>query len=120
MLLPDRYLIFGDFEKMTKLLIKYDYSNKPLNNDIKKWFYNNGNIYYNYFIDKEQKIIFVITFFDSKKMLNKLNVKSCINCGLCSYVCPSKIELSEYLKIAKKKVDDRNEVWYKIWKLHKM
>lgn len=47
---------------------------------------------------------------DNLKMLNKLNVKSCINCGLCSYVCPSKIELSEYLKIAKKKVDDRNEV----------
>lgn len=47
---------------------------------------------------------------DNLKVLNKLNIKSCINCGLCSYMCPSKIELSEYLKIAKKKVVDRNEV----------
>ena len=38
--------------------------------------------------------------------LKKLRVKECIDCGLCSYICPSKIEIKEYILLAKKKVNN--------------
>ena len=41
-------------------------------------------------------------------MLKKLNVKKCIDCGLCSYICPSKIEINEYISLAKKKVNEND------------
>jgi electron transport complex protein RnfC len=33
-----------------------------------------------------------------------LDVNKCIECGLCSYICPSKIPLTEEIKKAKKTV----------------
>ena len=34
-------------------------------------------------------------------LLLDLQTKKCIQCGLCSYVCPSKIEISDYVNKAK-------------------
>ena len=34
--------------------------------------------------------------------LKKLDVMSCIECGLCSYICPSKIDVTEGIRRAKK------------------
>ena len=31
-----------------------------------------------------------------------LDQDKCIGCGLCSYICPSKIEVREFVNIAKK------------------
>ena len=42
---------------------------------------------------------------DNVKKLCKLKAKRCIGCGLCSYVCPSKIRLRELVGEAKKKID---------------
>ena len=33
--------------------------------------------------------------------LNKLHVMDCIECGLCSYICPSKIDVTENVRRAK-------------------
>ena len=41
---------------------------------------------------------------DNKEELKRLNVNKCIECGICSFVCPSRINLREYLRDAKKKV----------------
>ena len=40
---------------------------------------------------------------DDKK-LKDLDPKRCIECGLCSYICPSKIEVREFVKEAKERV----------------
>ena len=37
---------------------------------------------------------------DVDRML-ALNAKSCVECGMCSYVCPSHIEVTENMKKAK-------------------
>ena len=34
-----------------------------------------------------------------------ISKEKCIECGLCSYICPSKIGLRDVVKIAKKKVN---------------
>lgn len=34
--------------------------------------------------------------------LRTLAVDKCIECGLCSFVCPSKIPLTDYMKMGKK------------------
>ncbi len=39
--------------------------------------------------------------------LTKLNCNKCIGCSLCSYICPSKIEVREFVNIAKEKVNQR-------------
>lgn len=39
--------------------------------------------------------------------LNKLNCNKCIGCSLCSYICPSKIEVKEFINIAKEKVNHK-------------
>jgi electron transport complex protein RnfC len=36
-----------------------------------------------------------------KDMLKNLEVNKCIECGLCSFVCPSKIHLTDYMRKAK-------------------
>ena len=36
--------------------------------------------------------------------LKKLNVKTCIECGMCGYTCTSKINLTEYMRQAKRLV----------------
>jgi electron transport complex protein RnfC len=33
--------------------------------------------------------------------LEKLETLRCVDCGLCSYVCPSKIEVTDMMKKAK-------------------
>ena len=33
--------------------------------------------------------------------------RQCIECGLCSYICPSKIEVREFVKAAKEKVNNK-------------
>ena len=33
--------------------------------------------------------------------LNKLHVMDCIECGLCTYICPSKIAVTENVRRAK-------------------
>ena len=40
---------------------------------------------------------------DNSKHAKKLGIDKCIECGLCSYVCPSKIEVRELLKAIKEK-----------------
>ena len=45
--------------------------------------------------------------------LMKLRIFNCIECGLCSYVCPSKIPLAKYIKEGQEKLTiqgcDRNQ-----------
>ena len=39
---------------------------------------------------------------DKEALKTKLNIKSCILCGMCSYTCTSKIHLTDYCRKAKK------------------
>ena len=43
--------------------------------------------------------------------LKTLDVSKCVSCGLCSYICPSKIQVREYVRKAKEKIkeSDNNE-----------
>ena len=41
------------------------------------------------------------------KELECLKAGECIECGLCSYICPSKIEVREFVKAAKEKVNNK-------------
>ncbi len=43
---------------------------------------------------------------DDREMLKRLHPEDCINCELCSYVCPSQIGLPEYLQRAKRMKED--------------
>jgi len=43
---------------------------------------------------------------DNKGKANELKIDKCIECGLCSYVCPSKIEVREILKNIKKELSN--------------
>ncbi|MBE6347584.1 MAG: hypothetical protein E7064_01405, partial [Spirochaetaceae bacterium] len=36
--------------------------------------------------------------------LKNMNAEKCIECGLCSYICPARINVRNYVKKAKKKV----------------
>ncbi len=40
----------------------------------------------------------------NKEALNNLNVKNCVECGLCSYVCTSKIDLTKNMRLSKRMV----------------
>ena len=35
---------------------------------------------------------------ENPRQSKELKINKCINCGLCSYVCPSKIEVRELIK----------------------
>ncbi|MBV1709656.1 MAG: 4Fe-4S dicluster domain-containing protein, partial [Erysipelothrix sp.] len=35
-------------------------------------------------------------------LIEKLNVNDCIECGLCTYVCPSKLDVTEGVRRAKR------------------
>ena len=48
--------------------------------------------------------VFIMKNIDKKSNLKKLHPEMCCECGLCSYICPSKISLREYVKHAKKEV----------------
>ena len=47
-----------------------------------------------------------MTSINDKNKLKCLDTSKCIECGLCSYVCPSKIEVREFVREAKKKVNE--------------
>ncbi len=42
----------------------------------------------------------------NKDELKKLNVDKCMDCGLCSYVCPARIPLKDYMDEAKKSIKE--------------
>ena len=48
--------------------------------------------------------IFILKNITNEDMLKKLHPEKCVECGLCSYICPSKIGLRDAVKIAKKRV----------------
>ena len=37
-----------------------------------------------------------------KEFLKELSVNKCIECGLCSFVCPSKIHLTDHMRSGKR------------------
>ena len=41
---------------------------------------------------------------DNKDRVDKLKIDKCIECGLCSYVCPAKIEVRELLRNIKEEL----------------
>ena len=42
--------------------------------------------------------------------LRKLNVNRCIGCGICSYICPAKINLREYVEKARSEVNENHKI----------
>ena len=44
--------------------------------------------------------------FDDLK-LEKLNTMDCIECGLCTYICPSKIDVTENVRKGKRQLQIR-------------
>ena len=42
--------------------------------------------------------------FNNKKELIPLKPQKCVECGLCSYICPANILVREYVKKAKREV----------------
>lgn len=51
--------------------------------------------------------VLIMESIDNIDNLNKLKCNKCIGCGLCSYICPSKIEVREFVNIAKEKVNNK-------------
>ena len=51
--------------------------------------------------------VLIMENIDNIDNLNKLKCNKCIGCGLCSYICPSKIEVREFVNIAKEKVNNK-------------
>ena len=43
---------------------------------------------------------------DDKNKLKDLRPDKCVECGLCSYICPAKIPIREYVREAKLKMED--------------
>ena len=42
-----------------------------------------------------------------EEIAKELKVEKCIECGACSYICPSKLGLRDAVKMAKKKVKNK-------------
>ena len=42
----------------------------------------------------------------NKNILKRMDVGKCLECGICSFVCPSGIDLKEYIRTAKEKMKD--------------
>jgi succinate dehydrogenase/fumarate reductase-like Fe-S protein len=65
--------------------------------------------YFPYWISMAVPIFMIVTgvmsaaSFERKDVdrMEKLNIMSCVECGMCSYVCPSKIEVTDTIKKAK-------------------
>lgn len=51
--------------------------------------------------------VLIMENIDNIDNLKKLNCNKCIGCSLCSYICPSKIEVREFVNIAKEKVNNK-------------
>ena len=41
-------------------------------------------------------------------MMEKLDVMRCIECGMCTYTCPSKIEVTDFVVKAKRRLNLAN------------
>ena len=48
--------------------------------------------------------VFIYKNLDNIDKLRELNPELCVSCGICSYICPSKLGLKDAVLIAKKKV----------------
>ena len=46
--------------------------------------------------------VLIKDFHNNKDKLKKLTPLKCVECGLCSYICPAKINVREFVKKAKK------------------
>ena len=44
---------------------------------------------------------------DNIDKVKQLKPEKCIECGLCSFSCPSKIEVREFVRVAKEKVNNK-------------
>lgn len=51
--------------------------------------------------------VLIMENIDNIDNLKKLDCHKCIGCSLCSYICPSKIEVREFVNIAKEKVNNK-------------
>ncbi len=51
--------------------------------------------------------VLIMENIDNLDNLRKLQCDKCIGCSLCSYICPSKIEVKEFVNIAKEKVSHK-------------
>ena len=51
--------------------------------------------------------VLIMENIDNIDNLKKLKCNKCIGCSLCSYICPSKIEVREFVNIAKEKVNHK-------------
>ena len=51
--------------------------------------------------------VLIMENIDNINNLKKLKCNKCIGCSLCSYICPSKIEVREFVNIAKEKVNHK-------------
>ncbi len=47
--------------------------------------------------------------FSDVDALAQLHVTDCVECGMCTYICPSKIEVTESVRRAKKLLDLRKK-----------
>jgi len=48
--------------------------------------------------------VFIYKNLNNKEKLKELHPELCVECGICSYVCPSKLGLRDSVKLAKEKV----------------
>lgn len=48
--------------------------------------------------------IYVASTREDEYELNRLNVNQCIECGMCSFVCPSDIEVTEWVRRGKRRI----------------
>jgi electron transport complex protein RnfC len=46
----------------------------------------------------------------NKDLLEKLEVERCIECGMCTYICPSKIEVTDMISKGKRRVQIANRM----------
>ena len=54
-----------------------------------------------YFEEESHRIHYSSFLFANFDMLEKLEVARCIECGMCTYVCPSHIKVTEGIRRAK-------------------
>ena len=50
--------------------------------------------------------VFIMKNINNKNNLRKLNIDKCLECNLCSYICPSGIDLKSYIDRAKEVIDN--------------
>ena len=46
----------------------------------------------------------------NKELLEKLEVERCIECGMCTYICPSKIEVTDMVGKGKRRQQIANRM----------